>query len=214
MGTSTQAEIRHPITVGGEEFNAGQHRHYDWMRRNAPVYRGKLAFLGDQDVYFVSRYQDCLDMVTDPRIRRVVEEAQPLPLPKSLQLLAEDMMILQDDPAHMRLRKLVSRPFTPRAIARLADRVEAVTRELLSGLEPGQRIDLQQAYALPVPTTVINEMVGVPEQDRSTFHDYIELLFEGISTYGIEIAAEKMDGFVDYLHTLIDQRRAAPAGTS
>jgi len=110
----------------------------------------------------------------------------------------------------MRLRKLVSRPFTPRAIARLGDRVEAVTRELLDGMEPGQRIDLQQAYALPVPLTVINEMVGVPEQDRSTFHEYVELLFEGVQTHGLEGAAERMDDFVDYLRGLIEQRKADP----
>lgn len=53
-------------------------------------------------------------------------------------------------------------------------------------------------------------MVGVPEQDRSTFHDYVELLFEGMATYGIEGAGERMDGFVDYLLELIDERRADP----
>lgn len=138
MTTSTDdTTIRHPITVGSEEFNADQQRYYAWMRHNAPVYRGKLAMLGEQDVYFVSRYQDCLDMVTDPRIRRVVEDAESLPLPKSLRLLADEMMILKDDPEHLRLRKLVSRPFTPRAIARLGDRVEMVTRELLDGMRPG-----------------------------------------------------------------------------
>lgn len=211
MSTSIDdATIHHPITVGSEEFNADQQRYYDWMRRNAPVYRGLLAGIGEQDIYFVSRYQDCLDMVTDPRIRRVVEGSEQVELPESLRLLANDMMILKDDPEHMRLRKLVSRPFTPRAIARLGDRVEAVTRELLDGMEPGQRIDLQEAYALLVPNTVINEMVGVPEADRSTFHDYIELLFEGITTYGIESAAERMDGFVDYLRGLIEQRKADP----
>lgn len=210
MSPVIDSEISHPIIVGTEEFNADQNRYYDWMRRNAPVYRGRLALMGDQDVYFVSRYQDCQDMVTDPRIRRVVEGSEPIELPKSLRLLANDMMILKDDPAHMRLRKLVSRPFTPRAIARLGERVEAVTTALLDGMEPGQRIDLQQAYALPVPLTVINEMVGVPEADRSTFHDYVELLFDGMATYGLEGVAQRMDGFVDYLKKLISQRRADP----
>ncbi|WP_421841242.1 cytochrome P450 family protein [Mycobacterium sp.] len=203
-------EINHPIVVGSAEFNANQHRYYDWMRREAPVYRGRLALMGDQDVYFVSRYRDCLNMVTDPRIRRVVPGAEPLPLPESLRLLTSGM-IYQDDPEHMRLRKLVSRSFTPRAIALLGDRVETVTRELLDAMEPGQHVDLQQEYALPVPATVINEIVGVAEQDRSTFHDYIELLFDGVATYGLEGAAERMDGFVDYLRGLIDQRRADPA---
>lgn len=210
METVIDFEINHPIVVGSAEFNANQHRYYDWMRREAPVYRGRLALMGDQDVYFVSRYRDCLNMVTDPRIRRVVPGAEPLPLPESLRLLTSGM-IYQDDPEHMRLRKLVSRSFTPRAIALLGDRVETVTRELLDAMEPGQHVDLQQEYALPVPATVINEIVGVAEQDRSTFHDYIELLFDGVATYGLEGAAERMDGFVDYLRGLIDLRRADPA---
>ncbi|GJF13122.1 cytochrome P450 [Mycolicibacterium cyprinidarum] len=210
LATSNDSKFDHPITVGSEEFNADQPRYYDWMRRNAPVYRGRLAGFGEQDIYFVSRYQDCHDLVLDPRICRVVEGSEQVELPESLRLLANDMMILKDDPEHKRLRSLVSRPFTPRAIAHLGERVEAVTRELLDAMKSGQRIDLQQAYALPIPLTVINEMVGVAEKDRSTFHEYVELLFDGLATYGLEGTAERMDGFVDYLRELISQRRADP----
>ncbi|MCB0948126.1 MAG: cytochrome P450 [Mycobacterium sp.] len=202
--------IVHPITIGSTEFTAHQHRYYDWMRREAPVYRGRMTFLGDQDVYYISRYRDCWDLVSDPRIQRVVPDAEPLPLPAALRLLTDHGMIYQDDPVHIRLRKLVGRPFTPRAISRLADRVQTVTRELLDGMKLGQRIDVQQAYALPIPTTVINEMVGVPVQDRHRFHGFIELLIDGIATYGIEAAGEKMDGFVDYVRGLIAIRRADP----
>ena len=209
--------ISHPITVGTAEFNAEQHRYYDWMRRNAPIYRGRLALRPpDQDVYFVSRYRDCLDLVTDPRIRRVVEGGEHLPLPKAIRMLTTGTMVYQDDPAHMRLRKLVSRPFTPRAIARLGDRIATITRDVLDGLRPGQRIDLQQTCALPIPTRVISEMVGIAERDRSTLYDYIDLLFEVMLSPGIEGglegAAARMDEFVDYLSKLIEQRRGAEPG--
>lgn len=210
MITSTDTTNGHPLTVGTEEFNANQFEHYDWMRRNAPVYRGRLFGLGDQDVYFVSRYQDCQDVITDPRIRRVVEGAEQLPLPKAFRMLTTDTMIYKDDPEHMRLRKLVSRSFTPRAISHLEDRVQAVTRDLLDGLTAGQRIDLQQSYALPVPTTVINEMVGVPERDRDKFREFTDVVINGISTHGFEAAAGLIDGFIDYLRDLIGHRRADP----
>ncbi len=209
--------IDHPMTVGTEEFNADQHRYYDWMRRNAPVYRGRLALRPpDQDVYFVSRYQDCLNLVTDPRICRVAEDGahgETSVLPKAIRTLTTGTMVYQDDPAHMRLRRLVSRQFTPRAIARLADRVETITRGVLDRLKPGQRIDLQQAYARPIPTAVISEMVGIPERDRSTFYHYIDLLFEVMLGHqgDLEGTAKQMDGFVDYLRNLIEQRRADPA---
>lgn len=206
--------ISHPITIGTQEFNADQHRYYDWLRRNAPVYRGRLALRPpDQDVYFVSRYHDCLNLITDSRIRRVVDkvaEVESSLVPEAIRMLTTDTMVYQDDPEHMRLRKLVSRPFTPRAVARLRDRIETVTRAALDKLEPGQRIDLRQAYALPIPTAVISEMVGIPEPDRSTFYAYIDLLFEVMLSGGVDGAAAQMGGFVDYLTKLVERRRADP----
>ncbi|MHA7652346.1 cytochrome P450 family protein [Mycobacterium sp. ML4] len=205
--------LEHPITVGTAEFNADQHRYYDWMRRESPVYRGRLALRPpDQDVYFISRYQDCLELVTDPRIRRAPDGAaeDTSVVPEAIRLLTTDTMVYQDDPSHLRLRKLVSRPFTPRAIARLRDRIRAVARELLDGFEPGQRIDLHQTYALPAPTTVISEMVGVPGKDRSTFYGFIELLFEAMLNHNANSAGEQMQAFVAYLRDLIEQRRVHP----
>ncbi|OOK65032.1 cytochrome P450 family protein [Mycobacterium kansasii] len=151
-----------------------------------------------------------MDVVTDPRIRRVVEGAEHLPLPEAIRMLTTGTMVYQDDPAHLRLRKLVSRPFTPRAIARLGDRVQTVTRVVLDGFKAGQRIDLQRDYALPIPTTVISEMVGIPAEDRSAFYDYIDSLFELMLAGGTEGAAQRMDEFVDCLRTLVQQRRGDP----
>ncbi|KAA1249887.1 cytochrome P450 [Mycobacterium simiae] len=210
--------ISHPITIGTREFNANQHRYYDWLRRNAPVYRGRLALRPpDQDVYFVSRYHDCLSLITDPRIRRVVDrvaESESSVVPEAIRMLTTDTMVYQDDPEHTRLRKLVSRPFAPRAIARLRDRIETATRAVLDRLEPGQRIDLQQAYALPIPTAVISEMVGIPEPDRSDFYAYIDLLFAAMLGGGVDGAAAQMNAFVDYLTELIERRRAHPGPPS
>lgn len=206
-------KLEHPITVGTAEFNADQHSYYDWMRREAPVYRGRLALRPpEQDVYFISRYRDCLALVTDPRIRRVLDGAadNTSVVPEAIRLLTTDTMVYQDDPSHLRLRKLVSRPFTPRAIEGLGDRIRTVARELLDGFEPGQRIEVHRQYALPVPTTVISEMVGVSSEHRSTFYRFIELLFEAMLSHDAAGAGEQMQGFVAYLRDLIEQRRADP----
>lgn len=203
--------ISHPITVGSADFNADQYRYYAWMRRNFPVYRGRLALRPpDRDVYFISRHQDCVAVIADPRIRRVVAGAEHLPLPDAIRMLTTGTMVYQDDPVHLRLRKLVSRPFTPRAIARLGNRVQAVTARVLDRLTPGQRIDLHDDYALPITTTVIGEMVGIPALDRSACYDYIDSLFEMMLTGGSEEAAQRMDEFVDYLRNLVQLRRADP----
>jgi len=211
MSTTTRdAPMGEPVTIGSPEFFADPHRFYDRLRREAPVHRGRMPYLGDQDVYLLARYDDCVALTTDRRFRRIVEGAPPLPLPASLRLLASDNMIMKDDPEHKRLRRLVSRPFTPKAISLLADRVEEVTGELLDGFTAGQEIDLKSAYSLPIPVTVISEMVGVPEADRGRFHDGMQLLVEGMAKYGIEEAAAQMEDLVEFVRGIIERRRADP----
>ena len=170
-----------------------------------------MSYAGDAEFYLLARYRDCVDLTTDHRFRRVVEGSEPVPMPKALRFMSTEMMILQDDPAHMRLRKLVSRAFTPRSVTRLTDRVEVVTSELLDRFRPGQQIELKDDYALPIPVTVISEMVGVDEADRSEFHDGMKLIMDGVARYGLEETAAKMEGLIDFIRELIQRRRAAPA---
>lgn len=200
-----------PILLDSPEFLADPFPFYDRLRREAPVYRTRLSYLGDTDIYVLSRYADCVELTTDPRFRRIVEGAPPLPIPDSLKLISTDTMIFKDDPEHLRLRKLVSKAFTPKAVARLADRAEEVTNELLDGFTRGQTIDLVTDYALPIPVTVISEMVGVPDGERTQFHDAMNLVIDGVVKYGIEQAAAEMTGVIDYVRRLIERRRDDPA---
>ena len=200
-----------PMGLDSPEFLADPYPFYDRLRRQTPVYRTRMGYLSDAEVYLLARYQDCVDLTTDHRLRRVVEGAAPLPIPKALRPLSSDSMIMMDDPQHLRLRKLVSRAFTPKAIARLTDRVEVVTAELLNGFTQGQHIDIVNDYALPIPVTVISEMVGVPDADRAHFHDGMKFLVEGMAKYGIEKTAAQMEGLIDFVRGLIERRRADPA---
>ena len=79
-------------------------------------------------------------------------------------------MLSVDPPDHSRLRRLVSNAFTPRRVEALRPRVQAIIDELLDAIEaagPGARTDLVDAFAFPLPFTVICELLGVPEPDRS-----------------------------------------------
>lgn len=209
--TPTNAPLGDPVGLNSPDFLTDPFPFYDRLRRDFPVYRTEFAYMGDLEVYLLSRYSDCVDLTTDRRFRRVVEGTAPLPFPKALQFITNDSMVLMDDPRHTRLRMLVSRAFTPRAVARLTDRVDAVTSRLLDGFAPGQHIDVVADYALPVPVTVISEMVGVPDGERELFHDRMKLVMNGVAEYGIEKAAEKMVAVVDYVRELIQRRRAEPA---
>lgn len=79
------------------------------------------------------------------------------------------MMLLTDPPDHTRLRRSVSRAFTPRRTADLRPRVEEIASTLLDGLTPDAPVDIVGGYAEPLTTQVICELLGVPENDRNRF---------------------------------------------
>jgi cytochrome P450 len=78
-------------------------------------------------------------------------------------------MLLQDPPNHTRLRKLVSKAFTPRAIEAWRPRIEAITDALLDRVAKSGTMDLVGDLARPVPATLICEMLGVPVEDQDRF---------------------------------------------
>src|SRR6476646_3656019 len=211
MSTAANMPTGRPFDLDSPEFLADPFPSYARLRREAPVCRARLSYAGDADFYLLARYRDCVDLTTDHRFRRVVAGAEPFPMPKAIRFMSTDSMILKDDPEHLRLRKLVSRAFTPKAVARLTDRVEVATNELLDSFEPGRQIELINDYALPIPVTVISEMVGVDEADRSQFHDGMRLIMDGVARYGLEETAAKIEGLIDFIRELIQRRRAAPA---
>ena len=80
-----------------------------------------------------------------------------------------EFMLQQDPPNHTRLRRLVSKAFTPRAVERLRERVRVNVRSLLDAALARGEMDVIADLALPVPSTVICEMMGVPLEDRARF---------------------------------------------
>ena len=102
----------------------------------------------------------------------------PFPMPRSVSLLANSM-IVEDNPAHHRLRSSVNTAFKPGAIARIQERIERLTHELLDQAEKQGPVDLMPAYCLPIPTTVISELVGVSDEDMPRFGALMGALAQG-----------------------------------
>lgn len=123
----------------------------------------------------VTRYADCQallrhDAPTGVRLsdgRRFGEEM----LPEAMRGQGQ-FMLQQDAPVHTRLRKLVAKAFTPRAIARIKPRIEEIARSQLDAACERGEIDVIRDLALPVPSSMICEMMGVPVADRERFTEW------------------------------------------
>lgn len=206
-------EIKHPINLGDRHFVNNKFAYYQWLRQEAPVYKGKMSLL---NAYFVSRYEDCVSLLKDPRFVRHRTTATggkdwiSFLLPSSLKLMMSGM-IFQDEPNHRRLRALVHKAFTPRALQKMHARIEALTHLLLNEAERHGTVDLKQVYALPIPVTVISELVGVGDEDTYAFQKGMSQLMQNMS--GIRIipmALWQMPRLVKLIRRLIAEKRKAP----
>ncbi len=206
---------RLPINVASREFIDKCYPTFDWLLEHEPVTRGRMSLMRG---YFVSRYDDCLTILKDKqRITRNRSKARGkdgaggYPVPRSLRHLVSSM-INTDDPEHRRLRDLVHRAFTPRALARLEARIEALTEELLdAALRRGGVVDLVEAYALPIPVTVISEMMGVGVADMPVFVNGVSFMSRGFGAWSILRALvwdlPRLDRFV---RRLVATKRKSP----
>jgi cytochrome P450 len=155
-----------------------------------------------------TRYQDVRTVLGDPRFSRAAalerDEPRSRPEPSSGGILS------MDPPEHTRLRKLVAKAFTMRRVEALRPRVQQIADELLDRmLEHGPPADLVEDFALPLPVTVICELLGVPYEDRNDFRRWSDA---ALSTTAL--SREKVQEYLDNLHRymagLVAQRRARP----
>jgi hypothetical protein len=79
-----------------------------------------------------------------------------------------------DPPEHNKLRKIISRAFTPKMVAALEPRIAEVTRELLDAVEGRDRLELVDDLTYPMPVIVISELLGVPNSDRDLFQKWVD----------------------------------------
>ncbi|MGP3975796.1 cytochrome P450 family protein [Streptomyces sp. 8N114] len=119
-------------------------------------------------------------------------------------------MLQTDPPQHTRLRRMVAGHFTPGRIAALRPRIEAATGDLLGALPRQGQADLVSQYALPLPVTVICELLGVPVQDQALFHTWSNELVMPTSQEAAAAAADELTG---YLTALTERKARTPDDT-
>ncbi len=122
-------------------------------------------------------------------------------------------MLRQDPPDHTRLRKLVSKAFTPRAIAALQGRIEQIVESHLDAVMPDGRMDVIRDLAHPLPMIVIADMLGIPLPDREQFKHWSNEAVRDLDFASIEDfrrAGIALKALRSYLAQVIEERRQAP----
>ncbi len=194
---------------------------YRNLQRIDPFHRSRLA-----DGWVLSRYDDILAVLGDKVFsadertwsryeqirRRRAREGLPDPYESD-----RASMLRMDPPDHTRLRSLVSKAFTPRAVDALRGRIEEVVDEIIDRLPAsgplGGSFELVRDFAAPLPITVIAEMLGVPAEDHERFRHWSD---EAVKTLGDNTwedrrrATRAMDELGEYIEGIADERRWDP----
>lgn len=210
------ADIEAPDRIEsiGPEFFADPHSHYRRWREHGPV--RQVRFPDGLIRWVILDYAAGRAALNDPRLakdaiitNRLISRKRGVPegQPQDLALLTN--MLNTDPPDHTRLRKLVTRAFTPRRVAALAPRIEEIAKDLLDAMDGRAEADLLHDFAEPLPITVICELLGVPLKDRADFQHWTKAL---VAVAGVEDEREHATrSMAAYLTGLVREKTAAPA---
>jgi len=124
------------------------------------------------------------------------------------------MMIATDPPDHGRLRRLVNRGFTPRRIGALEPRIREIANQCLDKAIQGGELELVRGFSIPLPVTVIAELLGVEPDRVDQFKAWSDAFVIGLSgttgEYTSEDVQKAADEMADYFERVAAERRANP----
>ncbi|MEU9038580.1 cytochrome P450 [Streptomyces sp. NPDC048352] len=186
---------------------------YRRLREEGPVRRAVIA--GGLEAWLVTRYEDGLAALSDPRLSSDVRDATDTRLLRQLPGAEREAMLgnmlRSDPPDHTRLRRLVSKAFTAHRVAAMRPRIQALTDGLLDAVLPAGRADLVADFALPLPVAVISELLGVPVDDRHDFQHWTDrLITRGEEPPDPAVVNEAWQHMRAYVTALIQDKRSHP----
>lgn len=178
------------------------------IQQEAPITRVSIS--NGTTPWLVTRYDDARKVLADSRVSSdPARPGYPAQAGGAEGQGSPVSFILMDDPDHARLRRMVTAPFAVKRIEALRPRVQKVVDDLVAGLLAGpQPVDLVEAFALPVPSLVICELLGVPYADHDHFQENSSAIVRRTSTMDDRRAA--LGALSTYLTGLLEQKIEAP----
>jgi cytochrome P450 len=162
------------------------------------------------------RYDDCLAALTDPNLAAMGSRYFRMQGWTSGPFIEwiDSNIVMMNPPDHTRLRRLLSRAFTPRAVSELRDAVERLAHELCDDVvAAGGEVEFVHDWARVLPLRAICEMIGIPQVDVVTMGEWAAALTvaSGVPTQEARDAGDAaMRAFNEYVGTMIAERRATP----
>jgi cytochrome P450 PksS len=206
---------RDAVNIASPAFKANPYPYYARLRAEAPVHHTTLPTR--EMAWLVTRYDDVAAVLKDERFVKntanalTPEQAARRPWFRKIFKPLQRNMLDLDPPDHTRLRALVSKAFIPRLVEQMRERIQRLTDDLLDAAQARGSVDLIHDFALPLPTTVIAEMLGVPVADRHKFHRWSNaLLAAASSTWGMVKAVPNAWALMRYVRKIVKKRRADP----
>lgn len=189
------------------DFHEDPYPYYRRLRDEAPLYRND-----DLNFWALTRHAD-----VHRGFRNSVALSNKLgvsldPISRTPEAYRTMSFLAMDDPAHLRLRTLVSKGFTPRRIRELEARVLELTNEHLDSALQNESFDYITDFADKLPMDVISELVGVPEPDRQRLRALADTVLhreDGVTDVPKSALVAAMDLLV-YYADMVSQRRKAP----
>ncbi|GGE55038.1 cytochrome P450 family protein [Priestia taiwanensis] len=120
-------------------------------------------------------------------------------------------LLTVDPPDHTRLRRLVSKAFSPRMIENLRPRIQQITNELLDNVKEKGKMDVIADFANPLPIIVISEMLGIPTENQQQFREWTHTLMSAaLDPRQVATVTNTLDQFIHYIEVLLDEKRISP----
>jgi cytochrome P450 len=182
------------------------------LRRADPVH-----WSDELGTWVFTRYDDIAAALRDPRWRRTPPEGVESPgwgddYP-AIRSVMDHLFLTMDPPDHTRLRGLVSRAFTPAAVGAMEPRIRAIVDDLLTAVEGRPTFDVIADLAVPLPATVVAELLGIPTADLARFKRWSDD-FAVVIDYQPDVEWNALEAsmadFSAYVRDLAKERRAAP----
>ncbi|SHF32063.1 Cytochrome P450 [Seinonella peptonophila] len=186
---------------------------YRKMQQEMPVYYDAEFMLnwGDQGAWQVFRYED---------VKRVLSEYNTFSneyAPQSDDHLASKALISRDPPVHRRLRSLISKAFIPKVINKLEPWVRTLCEELLQPHLESGKIEFVKEYAVPIPVSVICQLLGVPSDSHPQVHKWSTIItsnpgeIEGVSIEeAVKAYFSAQKSLENVFRELVEKRKVTP----